>query len=90
MTDDFLLFLAVGFFAQLVDGSLGMAYGITATTFMLSAGVPPAHASAATHAAEVFTTAASGGSHVMHRNVDWPLFWRLSVVRTFGSDCGLD
>jgi hypothetical protein len=88
MTDDFLLFLAVGFFAQLVDGSLGMAYGITATTFMLSAGVPPAHASAATHAAEVFTTAASGGSHVMHRNVDWPLFWRLAPAGMIGGAAG--
>lgn len=88
MSDDFFLFLAVGFFAQLVDGSLGMAYGITATTFMLSAGVPPAHASAATHAAEVFTTAASGGSHVMHRNVDWPLFWRLAPAGMVGGAAG--
>lgn len=88
MTDDFLLFLAVGFFAQLVDGALGMAYGITATTFMLSAGVPPAHASAATHAAEMFTTAASGGSHLAHRNVDWPLFWRLAPAGMIGGAAG--
>lgn len=88
MTDDFLLFLAVGFLAQLVDGALGMAYGLTATTVLLSFGVPPAHASAATHAAEVFTTAASGASHVAHRNVDWRLFWRLAPAGMIGGSIG--
>lgn len=71
MVEDFLIFFAVGFLAQLVDGALGMAYGVTATTVLLSFGVPPAHASAATHTAEVFTTAASGASHIYFRNVDW-------------------
>lgn len=85
---DFLLFLAVGFLAQLVDGSLGMAYGVTATSVMLSLGVPPAQASAATHAAEVFTTGASGASHLAHRNIDWPLFWRLAPAGMIGGAIG--
>jgi len=56
---DVLLFVAVGFAAQLVDGAIGMAYGLTSTTVLLSLGVPPATASASVHAAEVFTTGAS-------------------------------
>lgn len=66
-----------------------MAYGVTATTVLLSFGVAPAHASAATHAAEIFTTAASGGSHVMHRNVDWRLFWRLAPAGVIGGAIGV-
>ncbi|MFN3889349.1 MAG: sulfite exporter TauE/SafE family protein [Beijerinckiaceae bacterium] len=89
MVEDFLIFLFVGFLAQLVDGALGMAYGVTATTVLLSFGVPPAHASAATHAAEVFTTGASGGSHVAHRNVDWRLFWRLAPAGMAGGALGV-
>jgi uncharacterized membrane protein YfcA len=56
MWDDFLLFVAVGFAAQMVDGAIGMAYGVTSTSVLLSVGIPPATASAAVHAAEVFTT----------------------------------
>lgn len=89
MLEDFLVFLLVGFLAQMVDGALGMAYGVTATTVLLSFGVPPAHASAATHAAEVFTTAASGGSHVANRNVDWRLFWRLAPAGMIGGALGV-
>lgn len=82
--NDFLLFLIIGFAAQLVDGAMGMAYGVIASTFLLSFGVPPAQASAATHAAEVFTTAASGSSHLAHRNINWPLFWRLAPAGMLG------
>lgn len=82
------LFAAVGFLAQLVDGALGMAYGVTSTTVLLGFGVPPAHASAAVHAAEVFTTAASAGSHAYHRNIDWPLFWRLVPAGIAGGVLG--
>ena len=57
MTNDLLLFIAIGFAAQMVDGAIGMAYGITATTALLSMGVSPATASAAIHMAEVFATA---------------------------------
>ena len=61
---DLLLFAAIGFAAQIVDGAIGMAYGLISTTVLLSLGIPPATASASVHAAEVFTTGASGLSHL--------------------------
>ena len=85
---DFLLFMAVGFLAQLVDGSLGMAYGVISSTVLLSFGVPPATASASVHAAEVFTTAASAGSHAVNRNVDWKLFAPLALGGVVGGVAG--
>ena len=78
MPDDILTFVAIGFFAQLVDGALGMAFGVLTTMSLLAFGVPPALASAMTHVTEIFTTAASGASHVIHRNVDWGLVARLA------------
>src|SRR6187455_3116462 len=57
-TFQFFLFLAAGFVAQMIDGALGMAYGISSTTFLMSTGVPPAVASASVHISEVFTTGA--------------------------------
>ncbi len=77
MGSEFFIFAAVGFLAQIVDGALGMAYGVVSSTMLLAFGVSPAAASASAHAAEMFTTAASATSHVGHRNVDWRLFWRL-------------
>lgn len=85
---DFLLFALVGFLAQAVDGALGMAYGVICSTTLLSFGVPPSHASAAVHAAELFTTAASGSAHLYHRNVDWRLFWRLTPFGILGGCTG--
>ena len=64
MGPEFWLFAAVGFAAQLVDGALGMAYGVVSTTVLLANGVPPATASASVHAAKVFTGAASAVSHI--------------------------
>src|SRR6478735_313219 len=84
----FLLFCFVGFLAQLVDGALGMAYGIVSSTVLLSFGVPPAMASASVHAAEVFTTAASAGSHAVHRNVNWKLFIPLAAAGSVGGALG--
>jgi uncharacterized membrane protein YfcA len=86
--EDFILFLLVGFFAQMVDGALGMAYGVISSTTLLAFGVPPAHASAAVHAAEVFTTGAAGASHLHHRNIDWKLFWRLAPFGILGGCAG--
>ena len=83
-----LLFILVGFLAQMVDGALGMAYGVTGSTVLISIGVPPAQASAAIHAAEVFTTGASGISHVAHRNLDWRLFRRLAPAGIIGGVLG--
>lgn len=88
MGDDFLLFVAVGFAAQMVDGALGMGYGLTSTTVLLSMGTPPAIASASVHTAEIFTTAASGASHWHHRNVDHALLKRLVLPGMAGGVLG--
>jgi uncharacterized membrane protein YfcA len=82
------LFFFVGLLAQLVDGALGMAFGVTATTVMLSFGVSPAHASAMTHIAEIFTTAASGASHWWHRNIDWSIVKRIALPGVIGGALG--
>lgn len=77
--ENILPFVLVGFVAQIVDGSLGMAFGVISQTMLVSVlGLPPATASASTHLVELFTTGASGVSHAAHRNVDWKLFWRLA------------
>jgi hypothetical protein len=80
--------VAVGFFAQVIDGALGMAYGITATTFLLSAGASPAAASASVHIAEVFTTGLSGISHAKLGNVNKSLFLRLLLPGMVGAILG--
>jgi hypothetical protein len=80
--------VAVGFFAQAVDGALGMAYGLTATTFLLGAGASPAAASASVHIAEIFTTGFSGVSHLKYGNVNKQLFVRLLVPGILGAVLG--
>ncbi len=82
-------FIAVGFAAQLVDGALGMAFGVISSTLLVSVlGLPPKRASAGVHLVEMFTTAASGISHVLHKNVDWWLFARLAVPGVIGGVTG--
>ncbi|WP_105371851.1 sulfite exporter TauE/SafE family protein [Neorhizobium huautlense] len=88
MTSDFLIFIAIGVLAQIVDGALGMAFGVLTTTSLLAVGVPPAVASAMTHVTECFTTAASGLSHLYHRNVDWRLVVRLAPAGMIGGAIG--
>jgi uncharacterized membrane protein YfcA len=88
MESDFLIFFAVGFLAQLVDGALGMAYGVISSTVLLTFGVAPAHASATVHAAELFTTAASGASHAWQRNVDLKLLAKLAPAGIIGGVLG--
>ena len=78
----------VGFFAQVVDGALGMAYGVTATTFLLASGATPGVASASVHIAEIFTTGVSGISHVKFGNVNKDLFVRLLVPGILGGILG--
>lgn len=78
----------VGLLAQMVDGALGMAYGVTSTTFLLSTGVPPAAASASVHIAEIFTTGFSGFSHWKLGNVNTALFRRLLIPGIIGGLVG--
>jgi uncharacterized protein len=88
MEDSFVVFMVVGFLAQIVDGALGMAYGVVSSSVLLSFGVSPAAASASVHAAELFTTAASSGSHIWHKNVNWRLFRILAPAGILGGVLG--
>ncbi|WP_433785310.1 sulfite exporter TauE/SafE family protein [Actinomycetospora sp. CA-101289] len=84
----FLLFALAGLIAQLVDGSLGMAYGVTSTSVLLAAGTAPAIASASVHLAEVGTTLASGASHWRFGNVDWRVVGILAIPGAVGAVLG--
>lgn len=86
--DEIALYVIIGFLAQMIDGAIGMAYGVTATSVLLSAGVPPATASACVHAAETFTTGASGIAHWKLGNVDRQLLWRLALPGAIGGAIG--
>lgn len=86
--ESLLPFIAIGFAAQMIDGALGMAFGQISSTLLVSIGVPPAAASAGVHTAETFTTAISGISHVLHKNVDWRLFGRIVVPGVIGGVTG--
>jgi uncharacterized membrane protein YfcA len=88
MVVEVLFYVAVGFLAQLVDGALGMAYGVTATTVLLHFNTLPAVASASVHAAEAFTTGASAFSHWRIGNVEWRLVVRLAVPGVLGGVVG--
>ncbi len=82
-------FILIGFAAQLVDGALGMAFGVICNTLLVAVlGVPPAVASARIHVVEVFTTGVSGISHLLHRNIEWPLFFRLLIPGVIGGVLG--
>lgn len=78
----------VGLVAQLVDGSLGMAYGVTSTTLLLAAGIAPASASAAVHLAEIGTTLVSGAAHWRFGNVNWPVVVRIAIPGALGAFAG--
>ena len=88
MDADWWLYFLVGVLAQAVDGALGMAFGVTASTFLMTLGVSPLKASAMVHIAEIFTTAASGASHWAQRNVDWSIVKRLALPGTIGGAIG--
>jgi uncharacterized membrane protein YfcA len=83
-----LTFIGIGFMAQMVDGALGMAFGVIASTSLIAAGASPAIASAAVHAAEIATTGISGASHVWNRNVDRALFLKLAITGVAGGVLG--
>jgi uncharacterized protein len=84
----FLIFVGVGLLAQLVDGALGMAYGVVSNAVLLALGLPPAVASATVHTAEIFTTGVSGGAHALFGNVDWKSFRRLAIPGVIGGVIG--
>jgi uncharacterized protein len=84
----FIVLAIVGLVAQLVDGSLGMAYGVTSTTLLLAVGISPALASASVHIAEVGTCAMSGASHWRFGNVDWSKIVWLAVPGAIGAFLG--
>ena len=86
--EDFWVYVAVGFLAQLVDGALGMAYGLTASSVLLSVGLPPVTVSATVHMAETFTTGVSAYAHHHFGNVDRQLFRRLVIPGVLGAVCG--
>ena len=88
MWEDVLIYIAVGFAAQMVDGAIGMAYGVTSSSVLLSLGVPPATASACVHAAETITTAVSGASHWKFGNIDFKLVRRLAIPGMIGGAAG--
>lgn len=85
---DFFQYLAIGFAAQLVDGALGMAYGVVASSLLLGMGVPPAITSATVHTAECFTTGTSALSHHAFGNIDKSLFRRLLLPAVLGAGVG--
>jgi uncharacterized membrane protein YfcA len=84
----FIVLALVGLLAQLVDGSLGMAYGVTSTTLLLASGLPPATASASVHLAEVGTTLLSGAAHWRFGNVDWTVVRRIALPGAIGAFLG--
>ena len=82
-------FIGIGFAAQLVDGALGMAFGVISSTLMVGVlGIPPALASQRVHLVECFTTATSGISHLLHGNVDKRLFFKLLIPGVVGGLLG--
>lgn len=83
-----LIFTLVGVGAQLVDGALGMAFGVTASTLLVLSGIGAAQASAAVHLAEVGTTLASGLSHWRFKNIDWSIVLKLGVPGAIGAFVG--
>jgi len=88
MISKFIWYIVAGFIAQLIDGSLGMAYGVTASTLLLAFGLPPAVTSATVHAAECFTTGASAISHHAFGNINWLIFRRLLLPGIIGAVLG--
>jgi len=88
MTHDFFIYIIAGFVAQMIDGALGMAYGVTASSLLMGWGVPPAVVSSTVHAAECFTTGASALSHHAFGNISRDLFRRLLLPGIIGAALG--
>lgn len=88
MDYNIIVFILFGFIAQMIDGCLGMAYGVSSNAFFLSLGIPPSIASACIHTSEMFTTGVSGISHFKFGNVDRKLFLRLLIPGVIGGVLG--
>ncbi|MDD5290998.1 MAG: sulfite exporter TauE/SafE family protein [Patescibacteria group bacterium] len=88
MNESIFFFIIFGFIAQMIDGTLGMAYGVSANTLLLTFGLSPMVASACVHTSEIFTTLASGISHFKFGNVDKKLFFSLLIPGVIGGASG--
>ena len=88
MSEELLWFILAGFIAEMIDGTLGMGYGVSGTTLLLSLGVAPAMASASVHTAEVFTTGMAAAAHYKAGNVVWPIVRRLLIPGAIGAVIG--
>lgn len=88
LEENFVWFVVAGFVAQMIDGALGMAYGVSCSTLLISTGLPPAITSAAVHTAEVFTTGVSGLSHLYLKNINKSLFIKLLSGGVLGALIG--
>lgn len=83
-----IIFALIGFFAQIIDGAIGMAYGVISTSILLGMGIPPAAASASVHTSEVVTTFVSGLSHLKFNNIDKKLLYKLIIPGVAGGVLG--
>ena len=84
----FYYFLAAGFIFAMIDGAIGMSYGVTSTTFSLSMGIPPASASTAVHVSEILSNGIAGWMHFRMKNVNMSLFWLLLIPGVIGAVLG--
>jgi uncharacterized protein len=84
----FYYFLAAGFVFAMIDGAIGMSYGVTSTTFSLSMGIPPAVASMGVHLSEIMSNGIAGWMHYRMGNVNWRLFWLLLIPGAIGAGLG--
>ena len=87
-TAQIIIYILLGFAAEMIDGSLGMGYGVSSNTFLRTAGVPSAISSACVHVSEIFTTLVSALSHLKMKNVHKGLFFRLLFTGILGGIVG--
>lgn len=88
LTPDIFYFIMAGFVAQMIDGALGMAYGVTATTFLTSVGISPLFATASVHSSEIFTSGVSGYMHLKFGNINSKLFKAVLIPGVIGAALG--
>lgn len=88
LTPDIFYFIMAGFVAQMIDGALGMAYGVTATTFLTSVGISPLFATASVHSSEIFTSGVSGYMHLKFGNINSKLFKAVVIPGVIGAALG--